>query len=62
MTGRQTGANTRPAITKIASSRRMVKFRFTKARFPQSGGNSKATGASYHVRPVLIGINADKSG
>jgi hypothetical protein len=30
MTGRETGANARPAITRIASSRRMVKFRFTK--------------------------------
>ena len=29
MAGRETGANARPAITKIASSRRMVKFRFT---------------------------------
>ena len=29
MTGRATGANARPAITRIASSRRMVKFRFT---------------------------------
>jgi len=29
MAGRETGANARPAITRIASSRRMVKFRFT---------------------------------
>src|SRR6267142_5085333 len=29
MTGRETGANARPATTRIASSRRMVKFRFT---------------------------------
>ena len=28
MTGRETGANTRPAITEIANSRRMVKLRF----------------------------------
>ena len=30
MTGRETGANARPAITRIASSRRMTKVRFTK--------------------------------
>lgn len=29
MTGRETGANARPAITRIASSRRMAKLRFT---------------------------------
>lgn len=29
MTGRETGANARPAIIKIASSRRMMKLRFT---------------------------------
>jgi hypothetical protein len=29
MTGRDSGANTSPAITKIASSRRMVIWRFT---------------------------------
>src|SRR5882672_7481165 len=29
MTGRETGANARPATTRIASSRRMVKLRFT---------------------------------
>ena len=29
MTGRDNGANTRPAITEIASSRRMVIWRFT---------------------------------
>jgi hypothetical protein len=29
MTGRETGASARPAITRIASSRRMAKFRFT---------------------------------
>jgi hypothetical protein len=29
MTGWEIGANARPAITRIASSRRMVKFRFT---------------------------------
>jgi len=30
MTGPETGANARPAITRIASSRRMTKARFTK--------------------------------
>ena len=29
MTGRETGANIRPAITRIASNRRMAKLRFT---------------------------------
>jgi hypothetical protein len=29
MTGRDSGANTKPAITAIASSRRMVIWRFT---------------------------------
>lgn len=29
MTGRETGANTRPATIKTASSRRMAKFSFT---------------------------------
>lgn len=29
MTGRETGANARPAIIKIASRRRMAKLRFT---------------------------------
>jgi hypothetical protein len=29
MTGRETGANARPAITRIASSRRIAKLRFT---------------------------------
>jgi hypothetical protein len=29
MTGWETGANARPAITRIASSRRMTKLRFT---------------------------------
>src|ERR1700682_441693 len=55
MTGRETGANARPATTRIASSRRMVKFRFTELDFSQSGGNSKATGVSYHgFRPTEI--------
>jgi hypothetical protein len=29
MTGRESGANARPAITRTASSRRMARFRFT---------------------------------
>ena len=64
MTGWETGANARPAITRIASSRRMVKFRFT-------GLDSRklvaiARQPAFHImdfaRPVLIGINADKPG
>ena len=33
MTGRETGASARPAITRIASSRRMAKVRFTELDF-----------------------------
>ena len=33
MTGRETGANARPAITRIASIRRMAKVRFTELDF-----------------------------
>jgi len=36
MTGRETGANTRPAIVRIASSRRMAKLRFTDLKFSQT--------------------------
>ena len=34
MTGRDSGANTSPAITEIASSRRMVIWRFTLPKIP----------------------------
>ncbi len=37
MTGRDSGANTRPAIIKIASSWRMTKLRFTDVSVSQTG-------------------------
>jgi len=62
MAGRETGANARPAITKIASSRRMVKFRFTEldSRKLVAIARRPAFHIMDSVRPVLIGINADK--
>ena len=41
ITGRDSGANARPAITRIASSRRMAKFRFTELNFSQTCGHGK---------------------
>ncbi len=59
MTGREAGANARPAITRIASSRRMVKFRFTE--LDSRNLVAIARRPVFHimdsVRPVLIGIN-----
>jgi len=62
MAGRETGANARPAITRIASSRRMVKFRFTEldSRKLVAIARRPAFHIMDSVRPVLIGINADK--
>jgi hypothetical protein len=36
ITGRETGAKARPAIIRIASSRRMAKLRFTDLKFSQT--------------------------
>jgi hypothetical protein len=60
MTGRETGANARPAITRIASSRRMVKFRFTEldSRNLVAIARRPAFHIMDSVRPELIGINA----
>jgi hypothetical protein len=62
MTGRETGANARPAITMIASSRRMVKFRFTKldSRNLVAIARRPAFHIMDSVRPELIGIKADR--
>ena len=62
MTGRETGANARPAITRIASSRRMVKFRFTEleSRNLVAIARRPAFHIMDSVRPELIGIHADK--
>ena len=62
MTGRETGANARPAITRIASSRRMVKFRFTEldSRNLVAIERRPAFHIMDSVRPELIGIHADK--
>jgi hypothetical protein len=62
MTGRETGANASPAITKIASSRRMVKFRFTEleSRNLVAIARRPAFHIMDSVEPELIGINADK--
>ena len=59
MTGRETGANARPATTRIASSRRMVKFRFTEldSRKLVAIARRPAFHIMDSVRPVLIGIN-----
>jgi hypothetical protein len=59
MTGREAGANARPAITRIASSRRMVKFRFTEldSRNLVAIARRPAFHIMDSVRPVLIGIN-----
>jgi len=59
MTGRETGANARPAITRIASSRRMVKFRFTEldSRNLVAIARRPAFHIMDSVPPVLIGIN-----
>jgi len=64
MAGRETGANARPAITRIASSRRMVKFRFTEldSRNLVAIARRPAFHIINSVRPALIDINADKSG
>ena len=60
MTGRETGANARPATTRIASSRRMVKFRFTEldSRNQVAIARRPAFHIMDSVRPELIGINA----
>jgi hypothetical protein len=62
MTGRETGANARPAIRKIASSRRMVKFRFTEldSRKLVAIARRPAFHIMDSVRSELIGIHADK--
>jgi hypothetical protein len=62
MTGRETGANARPAITRIASSRRMVKFRFTEldSRNLVAIARRPAFHIMKSIRPELIGIHADK--
>src|SRR5713226_9606506 len=62
MTGREAGANAMPAITRIASSLRMVKFRFTEldSRNLVAIARRPAFHIMDSVRPVLIGINADK--
>ena len=62
MTGRETGANARPAITRIASNRRMVKFRFTEldSRNLVAMERRQASYIIDSVRRELIGINADK--
>jgi len=57
ITGREAGASAKPAIIRIASNRRMVKFRFT----TQISHKRAAMGSSsfaYHEfhRPLLIGI------
>ena len=59
MTGRETGANARPATTRIASSRRMVKFRFTEldSRNLVAIARRPAFHIMDSVPPVLIGIN-----
>jgi hypothetical protein len=59
MTGRETGANARPAITRIASSRRMAKFRFTEldSRNLVAIARRRAFHIIDSVRPVLIGIS-----
>ena len=59
MKGRETGANARPAITRIASSRRMVKFRFTEldSRNLVAIARRPAFHIMDSVPPVLIGIN-----
>ena len=59
MTGRETGANARPATTRIASSRRMVKFRFTEldSRNLVAIARRQAFHIMDSVRPELIGIN-----
>jgi hypothetical protein len=62
MTGRETGANASPAITRIASRRRMVKFRFTELESRNLVAIARRP--PFHimdsVQPELIGINADK--
>ena len=59
MTGWDRGANARPAITRIASSRRMVKFRFTEleSRNLVAIARRPAFHIINSVRPELIGIN-----
>jgi hypothetical protein len=63
MTGRETGANARPATIRIASSRRMVKFRFTELDSLNLVAIERRP--AFHiinsVRPELIGINAGLS-
>jgi hypothetical protein len=60
MTGRETGAKARPTITRIASSRGMVKFRFTE--LDSRNLVAIARRPTFHImdsaRPELIGINA----
>ena len=47
MTGRETAANTRPAIIRIASSRRMAKLRFTGLNSHKTGGDEKVAGLKF---------------
>ena len=53
MTGRESGANARPAITRTASSRRMAKFRFTDLI---SHRLEISIGYQVLIRPALIRI------
>jgi hypothetical protein len=59
MTGWDSGANAMPAIIRIASSRRMVKFRFTEldSRNLVAIARRQAFHIMDSVRPELIGIN-----
>jgi hypothetical protein len=41
MTGRETGANARPAITRVASSRRMAKLRFINLESHKMAANER---------------------
>jgi hypothetical protein len=58
MTGRETGAKARPAIIKIASSRRMARLRFTKLDSRNLVAIERRP--AFHIRnsicPALIGI------
>ena len=57
ITGREAGANARPAIIRTASNRRMAKFGFTDLRSHEIAAKESWFCSGRHsIRPALIGI------
>jgi len=58
MTGRETGANARPAITRIASSRRMARLRFINPESHRMAANERLQPLHSAEIPVIVRLTA----